>query len=411
MYSKTEPVMAQGDVNKDGIPDLFISGDKNKPGKVYYQDKTGNFQAGGPAIGDENISAVADAVIFDANGDGYPDLYLAKGGYSLFEPNSSSLRDELYINDGKGNLLLSQGMLPDLSSSSKSCVRPCDFDNDGDIDLFVGGRVIPGKYPLAPTSYLLVNNGQGQFKISSVPFSEMGMVTDAQWVDLDGDGRKDLVVCGEFMPIRVFINTTSGFIDKTNEYFDHPENGFWFSLAVTDVDGDGKPDLIAGNLGLNSQIHISEKEPAELYFADFDGNGSIDPFFNFYVQDTSYPFVSRDELNDQIYAMRRKFGSYKDYSVATMKDIFSADELAKAGKLTATESRTVCFLNKNGKFVKTILPAQAQFSIVTKILAKDFDGDGKMDLLLLGNHSDNRLKIGSIDANYGCLLKGDGKGH
>ncbi|PWT74835.1 MAG: RNA-binding protein [Bacteroidetes bacterium] len=411
MYSKTEPVIAQGDVNKDGMTDLYISGDKNKPGRIYYQQKAGNFQPGGQAIGDENVSAASDAAIFDANGDGYPDLYLAKGGYSLFEPNTNSLRDELYINDGTGNLLLSQGTLPDLSASSKSCVRPCDFDNDGDVDLFVGGRVIPGKYPLAPTSYLLVNNGHGQFTISPTPFSQIGMVTDAQWVDLNGDGRKDLVICGEFMPISVFINTTGGFIDKTKEYFDQPENGFWFSLAVADVDGDGKPDLIAGNLGLNSQIRVSEKQPAELYFSDFDGNGSIDPFFNFYIQDTSYPYVSRDELNEQIYSMRRKFGSYKDYSVATMKDIFSPEELGKAEKLTATESRTVCFLNRNGKFLKTILPAQAQFSIVTKILAKDFDHDGKIDLLLFGNHSDNRLKIGSIDANYGCVLKGDGMGH
>ncbi|HSQ44444.1 MAG TPA: hypothetical protein VLM16_05580, partial [Ginsengibacter sp.] len=158
-------------------------------------------------------------------------------------------------------------------------------------------------------------------------------------------------------------------------------------------------------------IHFSEKEPAELYYADFDNNGSIDPFLNCYVEGKSYPFVSRDELNDQIYSMRKKFTSYKDYSNATMQDIFSKDELAKASKLTATESNTVCYLNKGEKFTKVVLPLQAQFSVVTKILANDFNHDGKMDILLLGNHSDNRLKIGSIDANLGCLLEGDGKGN
>jgi hypothetical protein len=278
------------------------------------------------------------------------------------------------------------------------------------MDLFVGGRLIPGQYPVTPDSYLLTNDGKGHFTVTSAPFSKLGMVTDAQWVDLNKDGRKDLIICGEFMPIMVFINTPAGFVDKTSEYFDKPENGFWSSLAVADIDGDGQEDIIAGNLGLNSQIKVSEKQPGEMYYADFDNNGSIDPFFNFYIQGTSYPFVSRDELNEQIYPMRKKFSSYKDYSTATMKDIFSSEELSKAGKLTVTENRTLCFLRRNGKFVKSELPLQAQFSVVSQILTGDFTGDGKIDLLLLGNRSNNRLKIGSIDANYGCLLKGDGQG-
>ncbi|BAU53796.1 FG-GAP repeat protein [Mucilaginibacter gotjawali] len=297
-----------------------------------------------------------------------------------------------------------------LNACSKSCVKPCDFDGDGDIDLFVGGRVIPGKYPLAPNSYLLINDGKGHFKVDSTSFGKLGMVTDAQWIDLNNDGRKDLVLCGEFMPITIFINTPEGFKDKTSDYFDTPQKGFWFKLAVADVNGDGKPDLIAGNLGLNSQIHASDKEPAELYFADFDNNGSIDPFFNFYVQGRSYPFVSRDELNEQMYSMRRKFSSYKAYADATINDIFSPDELSKAGKLVANETKTTLFINQNGKFIATPLPVEAQFSPVTQILIGDFDHDGHMDILLLGNHSDNRLKLGSMDANYGCLLKGDGKG-
>jgi len=412
MYSRTGPVMAAGDVNKDGREDLFISGDKKRPGMLYMQEAGGKVEARG-AIVHEDSSTVAAAAFFDANGDGWPDLYIAKGGYSLWEPHTPALQDELWLNDGKGGLHRSEGMIPDLSANSKSCVRPCDYDGDGDIDLFVGGRVIPGQYPRAPESYLLTNDGKGHFTVTGTPFQHIGMVTDGQWIDLDGDGRKDLVLCGEYMPVMVFLNTSSGFVDKTSEYFGErgSQPGFWNTLTLADLDGDGRPDLIAGNMGQNCCVKFSESQPGELYYADFDHNGSIDPFFNFYIQGVSYPFVSRDELNEQMYSMRKKFSSYKDYSNATMKDLFSKDELAAAGKLTVTQDKTMCWLNKGGHFVAVDLPIQAQFAPVTRVLAGDFDGDGHADLLLLGNHSDNRLKIGSIDANYGCLLTGDGGGH
>ena len=411
MYSKTGPVIAKADVNKDGRDDIFISGDKDKAGAVYLQQPNGGFTTSNSIIGDESTSAVSAAVFFDANGDGSTDLYIAKGGYSLFEPNTPALQDELYSNDGKGNFTKDTTALPDVSTSSKSCVVPCDYDSDGDIDLFVGGRVIPGKYPVAPASYLLTNSGKGKFTITHASFDSLGMITSAQWADMNGDGKPDLVLCGEMMPMMIFENTSSGFVDKTNAYFTQPQNGFWFSVKVADVNGDGKPDMIAGNLGLNTQIKASEKEPAELYYADFDNNGSIDPFFNFYVKDSSYPFVSRDELNEQIYPMRKKFTSYKAYADASIHNIFTDDELKKAGKLTATQTQSICYLNQDGKMVASPLPVEAQFSVVSNIITQDFNGDGNIDLLLLGNHSDNRLKLGSIDANYGCLLLGDGKGN
>jgi hypothetical protein len=411
MYSKTAPVIAKADVNHDGLEDLFIGGDQDNPGKIYLQQPGGKYIISNLDRGnDNNIGTTAAAVFFDANGDGFPDLYIAKGGYSLYEPNNPDLQDELYLNNGQGNFVLSQNALPVLNANSKSVVRSCDFDNDGDVDLFVGGRVIPGQYPATPESYLLVNNGKGKFSAARVPFNKIGMVTDAQWIDLNKDGRKDLVICGEFMPITVLINTPEGFKDKTSDYFDAPQNGFWFSIAFADVNGDGEPELIAGNLGLNSQIHVSVKEPAEMYALDVDNNGSIDPFFNFYVQGKSYPFVSRDELNEQIYPMRRKFSSYAAYSDATMADILSPADLARAQKLTVNETKTMLYIDQHGKFKPAALPMQAQFSVVSQILTGDFDHDGSTDILLLGNHSDNRLKLGSIDANYGCLLKGDGKG-
>lgn len=412
MYSKTGPVMAKADLNKDGLEDLFISGDGNNPGKIYLQQKDGSFKTvNGLNIGDENNAAIAAAAFFDANGDGVPDLYVAKGGYSLFEPNTPALQDELYINDGKGNLTLLKNALPDVSAGSKSCVRPYDYDNDGDIDLFVGGRVIPGQYPATPESFLLRNDGKGYFSKVTASFAKSGLVTDAQWIDFNNDGKRDIVICGEFMPIKAYINSANGFTDATSTYFENGNNGFWNTLTITDINGDGKDDIIAGNLGLNSQVHATVDEPAKMYYADFDGNGNIDPIFTFYIQGKSYPYVSRDELNNQIFAMRRRFVSYRDYSSATINNLFTPEELAQADSLTVNELHTSIFINANGKFVKTALPAQAQFTYISKIIADDFDKDGFKDLLLFGNHSDNRLKLGSIDAGYGILLKGDGKGN
>lgn len=364
----------------------------------------------GFAIGDENTSAISAAVFFDANGDGYDDLYIAKGGYSLFEPNTVSLQDEIYLSDGKGGLSLSVLSVPNLKASSKSCARPFDFDKDGDLDLFVGGRIIPGRYPEAPASFLLVNDGKGRFEIRESPFFKIGMVTDAQWGDLNGDGKPELVIAGEMMPVKVFTYNGKDFDDKTADFFQNEESGFWNTIHIEDLNGDGKPDILAGNLGQNSQIKASEKEPAELYFADFDKNGSIDPFFNFYVQGKSYPFVSRDELNDQIYPMRKKFAYYRDYANATMPEIIPAAELSKGGRLEARELRTVCFMNRNGKFEKFSMPVRAQFGPICTILTGDYNHDGLKDLLLLGNKTDNRLKLGSMDANYGSLFVGDGKG-
>jgi hypothetical protein len=270
--------------------------------------------------------------------------------------------------------------------------------------------VIPGQYPVNPESYLLINDGKGNFTKAEVPFAKIGMVTDACWTDLFKDGKKELVLVGEFMGIKVFQYVNGSWQDKSADCFGADLNGLWFSVASRDLDGDGWEDLVVGNVGTNNQLKCSAKEPMELYYSDFDQNGSIDPFLNFYIQGVSYPFVSRDELNEQIYGMRKRFSSYKDYSTATMKQIFTPEELAKAEKKTATENRSVVLLNRKGHFDLQPLPVQAQFSVITQILAEDFNRDGKPDLLLLGNKADNRLKIGGIEANYGCLLIGDGHG-
>lgn len=411
MYSNTGPVMTRGDINNDGLEDIFISGHKEVAGTIWKQKIAGGFEMlRGYSFVKEDQAAVADALFCDVNGDGWQDLYLAKGGYSIWEPNTGPLQDELWMNDGKGGFMPASNALPNLSASSKSCVRAADFDKDGDMDLFVGGRVIPGRYPVSPESYLLVNDGKGKFTTATVPFKNIGMVTDAIWHDWDNDGRLDLLLAGEMMPLTFYRNTANGFEQDYEALFETTPEGFWTSLAITDFNADGKADLVAGNIGLNTPFKVSEKQPAELIYADFDKNGSVDPFFNFYVKGELYPYVSRDELNDQIYAMRKKFTSYEQYADATMKDIFTTQELSMSARLYASEQNTTVFLNQNGKLRATHLPVEAQFSMVRKIVTGDFNDDGHEDFLLFGNQVANRLKMGAINANQGSLFLGNGKG-
>lgn len=409
MYSSLGTVLAAGDANADGLNDIWIGGDEGQPAKLFLQQPGGKFEANPAFAWDHGGNArPAAALMKDLNGDGHTDIYIARGGYDLWEPISPALQDQLWLGDGKGHF--SQLALPDLSASAKSCVRAADIDGDGDQDLFVGGRVVPGQYPVTPRSYLLINEKNKEFRIQPAPFDSAGMVTDAQWIDLNADGRPDLILAGEMMPIQVYLNEPGGFVDATSQWMPNNLSGFWNCLQLADLDGDGAMDIIAGNLGMNSPLHASEKEPIELFYADFDENGSIDPFLNFYVQGESYPFVSRDELNDQIYAMRRRFASYRDYAGARFADIFTADEIKKAQKRTATELRTLLLLQRSGRFVVRPLPVEAQFTSVNNVVASDINGDGVLDLLLMGNRADNRLKLGSIEAGYGTLLLGSGKG-
>jgi enediyne biosynthesis protein E4 len=409
MHSYVSPVLDHADINKDGLDDLFVGAGKGQPSKIFMQGPDGGMtDYDQPLFAQDKYFSTAGSFFFDADADGDVDLYLTSGGYHDYNPGNPLLNDRLYMNDGTGNF--SDRKLIENNQSSKSCVRGADYDRDGDVDLFIGGRVVPGQYPEAPASTLLRNDGAGKFtdvSSSALPSKgALGMITDAAWTDVNEDGSPDLVLVGEWMPITVLINGNNhqSFTNETLSYFKHAYSGFWNVLRFDDLDSDGDLDLVAGNLGLNSQIQASDSYPAEIYFADFDKNGSVDPFVNYYIQGKSYPDVSRDMLLDQIYPMRKKFTSYESYSDAGMKDIFTASELSEAKKLTMNTPHTLLFENNRGKFMPHDLPIQAQFSPVNSITLVDVNEDSIKDILLFGNNSNARLKYGRIDANYGTVL-------
>jgi hypothetical protein len=409
------PCLLKGDVNGDALEDVFVGAGQGQPGQLFIQNRDGSFyNKPNPAFQKDAQSDDADAVFFDANGDGTTDLYVASGGYAKYLINDPLLQDRLYLNDGKGNFRKSPASLPQMLSS-KSCVTAGDFNGDGHPDLFVGSRVIPGRYPEPPQSYLLINDGKGNFtdQLGSIApeFQKAGMIIDAQWLDLNNDKKQDLIIIGEWMPVTALINENNHLKDRTKDYFDKSYSGWWNKILVEDLNGDGKPDLVIGNTGLNTQCKASDKEPAELYYKDFDDNGSVDPILCFYIKGKTYPYVSRDEMLDQMSMMRTRYSDYKSYADGTITEIFTGDELNGSVILKANCLKTALFINNGkGRFKEMPLPVQAQYSPVYTITALDYDKDGHKDLLLCGNISRARLKFGNSDANYGVLLKGNGKG-
>ncbi|MEO6313730.1 MAG: VCBS repeat-containing protein [Chitinophagaceae bacterium] len=411
--SRQGPCIAVADINHDGLEDFFMGGAKGQPGQLFVQNKDNSFS---PKINAAFLKDAAaedvGATFFDADNDGDADLYVVAGGYE-FDDGDAALQDRLYINDGKGNFTKKENALP-VFLTSKGCVKATDIDGDGDVDLFVGGRVVPGKYPTAPRSYILLNNGKGNFTDATqqtcAALVQPGMVTDALWMDINNDKQPDLVLVGEWMPIKVFTNAKGVLSDVSSTYIHFASTGWWNRISAADMDGDGDMDLVIGNCGSNTQFHVKEKEPMQIYFKDFDGNGSIDPVLCYYIDGISYPAASRDDLTDQLPGLKKKFLEYKQYANATISDVFSADQLKDAGVLQAATMQTVYLENQGaGGFVLHELPLPAQYAPVYSIVLEDLNNDGKKDILLAGNNTWTRIKFGRYSANHGVLLLGDGK--
>ncbi|MCG2462550.1 VCBS repeat-containing protein [Flavobacteriaceae bacterium F89] len=412
MPSIIGPVIKVADLDGNGTDDIILGASKNSATRILLQSENGKF-IDASIQGDDIKSSDAAIAVADFDGDGDMDVYLGSGGYYDYAPKDDDLQDRLLLQEN-GNFILANGNLPTLHYST-GALEISDFDKDGDIDIFVGSRIIPGMYPETPPSFILRNDGHGKFEdVTSAiapTLSSIGMVAIAKWADIDNDGWQDLIVGGEFMPLTVYINNKGkGLIDKSSTFFSEPLSGLWSAIDAADYDNDGDIDFVVGNFGLNSQLKASPNQPLSLTYADFDQNGSIDPIVTYYNQGKEYPFASRDEITNQIFALRKKFPTYESYSDAQLVDIFSKKELQEAKKLTANTLESYYIENSSGQFKVSPLPSEAQFAPVNAIYSYDFNKDGNMDFVLAGNQSFIRIRLGVIDANYGELFLGDGHG-
>jgi hypothetical protein len=412
--STAGPKILKGDINKDGLEDFYIGGSKGASGKLYRQSANGKFvEVAQKAFEDDKEYQDMDGIFFDADGDGFLDLYVVSGG-SAFPENSPLFQDRLYRNDGKGNFTRSLDGVPEMFVSGSS-VTAGDFDKDGLDDLFVGGRFIPGKYPVAPRSFLLKNKGKGKFEDVTADFCpelmDPGLVTDVQFIEMNGDGWLDLVVVGEWMEIGVYTNERGEKYSRKKDAFPRNTSGWWLTIAADDFDQDGDVDLVLGNFGLNNPYKPDTTRPASLVFKDFDNNGSIDPIFSYYMADTNSFAYSRDELIGQIPSMKKKFPDYLSFAKADITDFFSAEQMVEVDSLGATLLESI-YLENNGQgnFSIKKLPVEAQFSPIYAIASMDVNHDGHADLVTGGNLETTRVSSGQYDANYGMVFLGDGKG-
>ncbi len=411
LLSTEGPALAIGDVNGDGLDDVFIGGAKWQPSRLYLQQKDGRFRVSAqPAIEADSLDEDVDAAFFDANGDGKLDLLVVSGGNEFWE--GEPLRNRLYLNDGQGRLRREVSALPAVAENG-ACVVPGDFDGDGDMDLFVGSRVVSRRYGVSPKSHLLQNDGKGHFTdvtLEKAPaLSEVGMVTSATWIDSDVKGKLDLVVVGEWMPVKVFRQENGRFVDRTANAGLAATAGWWNTVVAVDLRGNGRTDLVLGNLGLNSSLRASPTEPALLYVGDFAHNGSLEQVLTSYRNGVSYPLAGRDELVRAIPSLRDKYTTYQSFGASRIEDILPGAELDKAMVLEAkTFASAVAWRRGSGRFELAPLPMEAQFSPIYAALAGDFDGDGRTDVVVGGNFFGVTPVQGRYDASYGSLLRGNG---
>jgi hypothetical protein len=414
LLSTEGPALAVGDVNGDGRDDLFVGGAKWQAGRLLVQGADGRFEGTSPpAFAADSLAEDVAAAFFDADGDEDQDLYVVSGG-NEFEGTDEALRDRLYRNDGRGGFTRDRAALPPFFDNG-SVVAPADFDRDGDLDLFVGRRVRSRAYGVSPRSVLLQNDGRGRFTDVTATLAPLldtaGMIAAGAWVDTNADGALDLVIAGEWTPVRVLRQEGKRFVDRTRESGLADSDGWWSSITVDDLNGDGRPDLVLGNLGLNAYVRASAREPARLYVHDFGGNGTLEQVLTFHKHGTSYPLPGRDDLVKLIPALRPRFPTYASFGASRIEDLFEARELRAARVLSAHRfASAIAFAGPDGTFTLRDLPTVAQFAPVRAALPADFDGDGVRDLLLAGNLFGAPPMLGRYDASLGTLLKGRGDG-
>lgn len=414
MLSTEGPALAVGDVNGDGLDDVFLGGAKEQAGQLYLQTGAGAFRlAPGGAFAMDASSEDVRALFFDADGDGDRDLYVVSGG-NEFSEDSPALEDRLYLNDGRGRFTKALNALPDALVSG-GAVAAADFDGDGDVDLFVGGRSVPWRYGADPRSQLLLNNGQGRFldvtASASPGLERVGMVTDALWHDIDGDAQPDLLLVGEWMPVTVFRNEGNGHLERVDSEALARTHGWWNRIIAADLDGDGRSEFVLGNLGLNTRWRASADEPITMIVKDFDANGFVEQIIGMYNGGRQYPLVLRDDLIKAVPPFKARFLNYKDYALQTMDDVVPAAERQGAivKPLHMLES-AVLRRAADGTYSLTALPREAQLSPIYGVAARDVNGDGTMDLLLAGNFDGVKPEIGRMAGNDGLVLLGNGTG-
>ena len=419
MLSTSGPAFAVSDINNDGLDDFYLGGSTGNPGTIYIQTKSEKFvKHQSELFRLDSLADDVDAVFFDFDGDKDLDLYVVSG-VTENSALGTPLLDRLYENTGIKNGLpifsKTEGKLPP-SYQAGSCVRQADIDNDGDQDLFVGNRVMSSYYGLLCDQTLLINDGAGGFKDLTnelaPQFKKLGMVTDAQWFDYDGNGFLDLIIVGDWMPITIFKNDGKKLIKVEDVPGLQNSEGWWNSIKGADLDGDGDSDFVLGNLGQNSKMRPSVESPISLYVNDFDQNGSVEPIFAFQKNGEDYPMALRPDIIKQMSSLKKKFVYYKDYADKSVKAIFDPILLQRATKHIFKEPNTLVLINLKEKgFERKILPVQAQFSPVYGITIDDFNKDKKADIVLGGNLFSVKPEIGRYDALYGLILLGDGLGN
>jgi hypothetical protein len=416
MYSAEGPKMAVADVNGDGCEDFYIGGAAGQAGQLFVQTANGRFAPlRQPDFEKDKIGEDVAAAFFDADGDGDPDLYVGSGS-NEFEPGAPGLDDRLYLNDGRGRFQRRADALPSGKPFATACVAAADVDGDGDQDLFVGMRLVPGHYGQPPTSFLLENDGAGYFKPANQRYpalNQLGMVTAAVWTDLDGDRYPELIVAGDWEPVHIFKNTAGKLSLQATVHGNAATSGggWWNCIATADLDGDGDPDFVLGNQGLNSRFKAGAKQPLQLYVNDFDQNGRDETILCQYNGSESYPVVMRNDLVKQLPVLKKKYLKFNDYKNQAITQIFTPEQLRGAVvKETVTLETAILWNRGQGKFELEPLPYSAQIAPVFAVAVADFDADGHPDILLGGNEERCKPETGICLASRGVLLRGDGKG-